>query len=269
MKNLVISITLFLLGTTASNSQCFKYNTAFQTGERLTYNVMYNWGFIWIGAGDVVFSVKETSFRGRTVYSLDAHGSSYSSYDWFFKVRDSFQAYLDKETLQPLWHLRNTSEGNFNTYEEYHFDYNKNLIYSATQNTKKPYNRDTLKIERCTFDLLSMAYFARNFDFTGLSAGKKIPVTVLLDNEIYHLYVKYIGKELLKIKDGEKYNTIKFSIQLVEGTVFKAGEDLIVWATDDKNHIPVMVEAKILVGSVKALLHSSENLRNISTALVK
>jgi hypothetical protein len=269
LKNLVIVLTLILLGTTASNSQCFKYNTAFQAGERLTYNVIYNWGFIWIGAGDVVFTVKETNFRGRPVYFLDAHGSSYSSYDWFFKVRDSFQSFLDKETLQPLWHLRNTSEGNFNTYEEYHFDYDKNLIYSATQNTKKPYKKDTLKIEHCTFDLVSMAYFARNFDFTGLTAGQKIAVTLLLDKEIYHLYIRFLGKEMLKIKDGSKYNTIKFSIQLVEGTVFKAGEDLIVWVTDDKNHIPVMVEAKIIVGSVKALLHSSENVRNKSTAKVK
>jgi hypothetical protein len=269
LKNLVIVLTFILLGTTTSSSQCFKYNTAFQAGERLTYNVMYNWGFIWIGAGDVIFSVKETNFKGRPVYSLDAHGSSYSSYDWFFKVRDSFQAYLDKETLQPVWHLRNTSEGNFNTYEEYHFDYDKNLIYSAHQNTKKPYKKDTLKIEHCTFDLLSMAYFARNFDFTGLASGQKIPVTVLLDNEIYHLYVRYLDKELLKMKDGSKYNTIRFSIQLVEGTVFKAGEDLIVWVTDDRNHIPVMVEAKIIVGSVKALLVSTENLRNKSTAKVK
>ncbi len=269
MKNLVIVITLILLGTTTSNSQCFKYNTAFQAGERLTYNVMYNWGFIWIGAGEVVFTVRETNFRGRPVYYLDAHGSSYSSYDWFFKVRDSFQAFLDKETLQPAWHLRNTSEGNFNTYEEYHFDYDKNLIYSATQNTKIPYKKDTIKIEHCTFDLLSMAYFARNFDFSVLSPGQKIPVTLLLDKQIYHLHVRYLNKELLKMKDGSRYNTIRFSIQLVEGTVFKEGEDLILWVTDDKNHIPVMVEAKIIVGSVKALLQSSVNLRNKSTAKVK
>jgi hypothetical protein len=269
LKKLAIAILLLLLGTKASNSQCFRYNTAFHAGERLTYNVMYNWGFIWIGAGDVVFSVKETNFKGRPVYSLDAHGSSYPSYDWFFKVRDSFQSYLDKETLQPLWHLRNTSEGNFNTYEEYHFDYNKNLIYSATQNTKKPYKKDTLKTVHCLFDLLTTAYFARNLDFTGITDGQKIPVTLLLENEIYHLYIRYLGKELLKLKNGSRYNTIRFSIQLVEGTVFKAGEDMIVWVTDDKNHVPVMVEAKIVVGSVKAFLQSSENLRNKSTAKVK
>jgi hypothetical protein len=269
LKKLALAITLLLTGTAGLYSQCFKYNSAFRAGERLTYSVVYNWGFIWIGAGEVVFDVKETKFHDRPVYSLDASGSSYSTFDWFFKVRDSFQAHLDKETLQPLWSLRNTSEGNYNTYEEYNFDYSKNLIYSASQATRKNYRRDTLKVEYCTFDLLSMAYFARNLDFSFLSAGQTIPVTLLLDNQIYHLYIRYLGKELLKIKGGVRYNTIRFSIKLVEGTVFKGGEDLIVWVTDDKNHIPVLVEAKIIVGSVKALLQTTENLRNSETSKVK
>jgi len=264
-----VIIILFLLLPGHGQAQCFKSNTAFQAGEKLTYNVMYNWGFIWLGAGDVTFSVKELNFHGRMVYALDAHGTSYPSYDWFFKVRDSFEAYLDKETLNPVWHLRNTSEGGFSTYEEYHFDLSTNLIYSATQNTKKPYRKDTLNYEYCTFDLLSMAYYARNLDFTGFQPGQRVPVTLLLDNEIYHLSIRFLGKELLKMHDGHKYNTVRFAIQLVEGTVFKGGEDLIVWATDDNNHIPVQVEARIIVGSVKALLSTTENLRNPFTAKVK
>jgi hypothetical protein len=47
----------------------------------------------------------------------------------------------------------------------------------------------------------------------------------------------------------------------VEGTIFKGGEDLTVWVTADKNKIPVMAEAKILVGSVKAYLTSYEGLK--------
>ena len=41
---------------------------------------------------------------------------------------------------------------------------------------------------------------------------------------------------------------------LVKGTIFKGGEDLLVWVTDDNKRVPVLVEAKILVGSVKAIL---------------
>jgi hypothetical protein len=269
LKKTVILITLLVAPFLYGHAQCFKSNTAFQAGEMLTYKVVYNWGIIWIGAGDVTFSVKETNFKGRPVYAFDAHGTSYPSYDWFFKVRDEFQAYLDKETLKPVWHLRNTSEGGFNTYEEYHFDYQKNKIYSATQNTKKSYRKDTLNYELCTFDLLSMCYFSRNFDFSNSKPGQRIPVTLLLDNVIYHLSIRYLGKEELKMHDGHKYNAIKFAIQLVEGTVFKGGEDMVVWASDDKNHIPLMVEAKIIVGSVKAMLNTSDNLRNPFTSKIK
>jgi hypothetical protein len=46
----------------------------------------------------------------------------------------------------------------------------------------------------------------------------------------------------------------------VEGTVFKGGEDMVVWASDDPGHVPIMVEAKILIGSVKALLNTAEGL---------
>jgi hypothetical protein len=231
--------------------------------------VVYNWGFIWIGAGDVIFSVNQSEYMGHPVYAVEAHGISYKSYDWFFKVRDSFEAYIDKETLQPLWHKKNTSEGGYNSYEEYTFDYKQNQIYAETETSKRSYKKDTLKTENCTFDLLSMVYYARNFDFSGLNAGDKIPVTVLLDDKIYHLYVRYMGRELLNTKDGSQYHTIKFSVKLVEGTVFKGGEDLITWVTDDKNRVPVMVEAKILVGSVKALLRSTENLRNKPIAKIK
>jgi hypothetical protein len=268
LKTLVIGITFLLLGT-AGSSQCFSSNTAFQSGERLTYSVVYNWGFIWIGAGDVVFHVNHSEYKGNPVYEVEADGTSYKSYDWFFKVRDSFVAYIDKETLQPLWHVKNTSEGGYDSYEEYIFDYKRNLIYAETRTTKRSPKKDTLKIENCTFDVLSMVYYARNFDFSGLSAGDKIPVTVLLDDKIYHLYVRFLGRELLNTKDGSQYRTIKFSVLLVEGTVFKGGEDLIVWVTDDKNRIPVLVEAKILVGSVKALLRTAENLRNNLTAKTK
>jgi len=40
----------------------------------------------------------------------------------------------------------------------------------------------------------------------------------------------------------------------VEGTIFRGGEDMLVWVSTDNRKIPIVVEAKILVGSVKAYL---------------
>ena len=41
---------------------------------------------------------------------------------------------------------------------------------------------------------------------------------------------------------------------MVDGTIFSGGEDLTAWFTDDKNCAPILLEAKIAVGSVKAFL---------------
>ena len=51
---------------------------------------------------------------------------------------------------------------------------------------------------------------------------------------------------------------------LVEGTIFKGGEDMTIWVTDDGNRVPIMVEAKILIGSVKAIITGAEGLVNKS-----
>ncbi|MBE9480532.1 MAG: DUF3108 domain-containing protein, partial [Bacteroidetes bacterium] len=47
------------------------------------------------------------------------------------------------------------------------------------------------------------------------------------------------------------------------------GEDLTFWVTDDKNKIPVIISAKILVGYVKAYLTSAKNLRYKITSKVE
>ena len=102
--------------------------------------------------------------------------------------------------------------------------------------------------------------YCRTLDFDKYKKGDRIPITMAIDNEIFDLYIRYLGRERLRTRDGTIFNTIRFSAMLVEGTIFKGGEDLQVWVTDDKNRVPIQVEAKILVGSVKAVLTGMEGL---------
>ena len=39
-----------------------------------------------------------------------------------------------------------------------------------------------------------------------------------------------------------------------------------VWITDDENKVPVLIEAKILVGSIKAIINEMEGIRHESDA---
>jgi hypothetical protein len=267
VKNYFWAIVLSLFFAEV-NSQCFDTNFAFQENELIEYEVFYNWGFIWLNAGYVDFKVRPGSYIGRPVYHLDAWGSSHKNYDWIFKVRDRYQCYLDRETLRPLWFLRENYEGGFEVNYRYFFDQDKHKVYAHTQNSDRPFKKDTVDISSCTFDVLSVVYFCRNLDFSKMNPGDSIPLSSILDREVFDLYVRYLGRENITTKDGKTYRCIKFSALLIEGTIFKGGEDLFVWVTDDLNRIPVLVEAKIIIGSVKAYLESMQDLRHPVTSLL-
>ena len=257
---LLIIISLYFAGNCFS--QCYLNDSAYKVGEVIEYEVYYNWGFIWLNAGWVRFQVKPAQYNNRDCYLFDSYGSSHESYDWLFKVRDQYQSYLDKETLQPLFFYRKNSEGGYNVENKYIFDWEENQIYSFTQNSDKPYSEDTLSIPNCTFDVLSLVYYTRNIDYSKLKIGDTIPAVSIIDNEVFNLYFRYLGKERIKDRQGKYYSCIKFSALLIEGTIFKGGEDMFIWVTDDANKVPVLVVAKILIGSVKAYLRSAEGLRN-------
>jgi hypothetical protein len=109
-------------------------------------------------------------------------------------------------------------------------------------------------------DVLSAIYYARNIDFEKYTIGDKIPFTMFLDNEVYNLYIKYLGKETVKTRYG-KFNAIKFKPLLVKGTIFDGGEKMTVWVSDDANHIPLRIQSPISIGSVKVDMMMYRNLR--------
>ena len=86
---------------------CSTQNNTFEDGEKLVYKLFYNWGYLWLSAGEVEFTVTDLGNE----YHLNAVGKTYSSYEWFFKVRDRYQAYIDKETLLPSRTVREVAEG--------------------------------------------------------------------------------------------------------------------------------------------------------------
>jgi len=237
---------------------------AFRPGERVEYKAYYNWGFIWIHAGNVRFTVKQKQHNNQNTLLFNAYGRSLKSYDWIFKVRDHFQSVVREDDLSPLDFIRETYEGGYAVDNRYIFDHNRRKIYSQVDNSKEDYQEDTLDFNPPVYDVLTAIYHARTLDFSRYSINEKIPLSLIIDNEIYELYLRYQGKERIKIPKDRHYNCIKFSAMLVEGTIFRGGEHLSVWVTDDKNRIPVMVKAKILVGSVKAIIESTHKLKHPS-----
>jgi hypothetical protein len=211
----------------------------------------------------VEFKVTSRKYDGRDVYHLYAYGSSFKSYDWIFKIREKYQSYIDPETQMPLWYERDVYEGGYTAFEDYRFDYQNNLIHTYVQKSKRPAVKGSLPLTPCLFDVMSAVYYFSSVDYNKFREGDKIPITMILDSEVYKLYIRYLGKEEVKTRDKTRYKCIKFAIKLVEGTLFKGDEDAVIWVTDDKNRVPVIVEAKILVGSVKAILNDAKGLKHL------
>ena len=227
-------------------------NNSFDEGEHLTFKVFYNMGFIWINSGNAEFTVSGESINGHDAYHVTGVGKTASSFEWFYKVKDRYETYIDKETLLPVKFVRDVNEGGMKINTDVIFNQPKGEAVS---------NKKSYMIPRNTQDVLSAIYYARNINYNNYKPGDKIPFSMFLDNQVYNLYIKYGGKEKITTRMGT-FNAIKIVPLLIEGTIFKGGEKMTVWVSDDENHIPLRVESPILVGSVKVDLMSYEHLRN-------
>ena len=239
-------------GAFAQNDFCSARNTSFKDGEKLTFKVFYNLNFVWINAGNAYFTTTLEELNGHKVYHITGDGKTAKSYEWVYKVKDRYETYIDKETMLPQRFIRNVNEGGFKINQDVSFDHKKGKVTS---------NKKVYDMPKCTQDVLSTIYFARNIDYAKYKPGDKIPFTMFLDDKVYSLYIKYQGKEVIKTKLGT-FNAIKIIPLLIEGTIFNGGEKMTVWVSDDSNHVPLRINSPILVGSIKVDLVDYSNLRS-------
>ena len=241
--------------------KCKQENTAFGNGERVVYKLYYNLNFIWIPAGEVTFTVED---RGHE-YKLTAIGETYASYEWFFKVRDRYESYIDKETLLPRKAVRIIHEGNYDLYEYIEFDQatRSGITYRGHTHEEAMAQSKPFASETCLHDVLSSIYYMRNSQLDEVRPNSTIPLSVIMSHEIYPLDVRLIGKEEeKKIKGLGRFDAYELVPQLVAGDVFNEDSEMRVWASTTGNHVPLTIESPVSVGSVKAVLKSHERLRH-------
>jgi len=267
---LVLVFLLFFTSAPRAYSQsvCVDKNDAFEAGEELNYKVIYNWGMIWVESGKATFRVGSARIKGKALYVFNGSGSTYPNYDWFYKVKDVFESYVDSATLRPLTTSATIWEGSKREKHYYTFNFNTKKAYTRITRGNKPEKLDTIKTSECTIDVTTAIYYARNIDFSNCKKNDTIGISLLLDGKVYPIYVRYLGKEKYNAGSLGYYNCIKFSPLLVQGSIFKGGEGMTVWVTNDKNKIPLYIETPIVVGSIKVKLVSYKGLRNPEEAKI-
>ena len=266
MKPLAISLIMYLIafGTVAQIEQGPSQfqppkstglpsidHHAFQRGEKLEYEVSYGW----IDAGEAIIEISNEKkiIAGRDVMHVVGRGNSLGTFNWFFKVRDKYETYLDAEGVFPWIFVRDIQEGDFSMKQYYTFDQFKRKV-----KTKKVKEHD---VPVGVQDMISAFYFSRTFDYTNAEPNQAYEMSIFIDGELWPLRIRYLKKELVTIDRGT-FDCMVFVPVVQEGRIFKKEEDMMVWVTDDANKIPIQAKAKILVGSVTMELRDYKGLAN-------
>jgi hypothetical protein len=236
----LLTFSLLVFISKANCQELRKVNQeAFVPGEQLKFRVHY--GFMDAGEATLTVSPTLKTVFGKSCYQVIGEGKSVGAFDWFFKVRDRYESYIDKDAMLPWYFVRDVREGGYKVNQKVKFDHVNGLATSEKKAVKTP---------KHVQDLLSAFYFARTIDFSRAAPGDTFVIQTYLDDAIFPMMLKYTGKVILSTDKG-KVRCMKFKPYVMEGRVFKEQESMTIWISDDKNRLPVRAEANLMVGSIK------------------
>ena len=249
------------LFTASGQSLAPVHNTAFIRGEKLKFTAYYDSylsGKITAGIATLEVKFEDKKIDGRSTYHLVGEGKSKGPINYFFKVVDKFESYMDEEYLVPWTFLRNTHEGDYTVEDEVRFNQ-----YSGSYSSKKA-NKN---MKSGTHDILSAFYYCRTLDFSNLKLGERFPVNFMLDDSVYVSLIEFAGREDV-ITDLGRFHCLKFKPMVATGNVFSQPYPMEIWISDDQNRIPVLAKSALSVGSVKLELVEYKGLANPPSSLI-
>jgi hypothetical protein len=206
--------------------------TAFRPGEKLTYRLHY--GIIDAAYGEL--TVRDAGpVNGRPTWEMVARGWTHKSFNWFFRVEDTYRSRFDVATLHPVQFVRDVHEGGYEIHQDYRFDWTRRFV-ETEEHRKRPPVGEGFQVSEGTFDMVSAFAAARNWDLSRVRKGDILTVSTLIDGELYPF--------------------------IQTGRIWSDEDDLTVYVSNDRNRIPVLAKSDILVGSVRMELTSASGLRN-------
>ncbi len=271
MKKHYFAILFFLLAFVSAdvaNAQCTSNNTAFQSGETITYDLYFNWKFVWKKVGTASWNITRTSYKGKPAYKtyLITRGSKQS--DRYFVMRDTLISYTDMNLL-PLYYSKHAKEGKDFRVEEVWYSYpNKQCsLKMRYRKNMKPEQRKSHTSKYCAFDMLSMMLRARSFNANSMKVGQRLNFMLAEGKSCEWRQLIYKGKQTIKMENSNnRYRCLVFSYVEKEGG--KEKTIVTFYVTDDANHMPVRLDLNLRFGSAKAYMRGATGLRHQSNARV-
>lgn len=269
LRNVIIAVILLLAaGVTTSTAQCKFRNTAFKSGEYLSYNLYFNWKFVWVKVGNASMSTVESKYHGKPAYRSSLITRSSANADKFFVMRDTLLCYNSLQ-MEPLYFRKGAREGDRYTVDEAFFSYpgGKTHLKQHQQKNNGTHVWHESKPTECTFDMLSIFLRARSFNPEGWKKGNRIHFPITDGTKVIPAVLEYKGKTTVKADNGHKYRCLQLSYMEKENGKYK--EIVRFYVTDDANHVPVRLDMFLRFGSAKAFLVGMNGVKGPITSIVK
>lgn len=254
---LIICIT-FSVQTTFAQQE-----SAFGAGEWFKFRMSYS---NWLKAGSATLHVKNAKLENKDVYHVVGKGWTTGMIKWFFKVKDRYESYIDRDSIMPYKFVRNIDEGGHTKDIVIDFDQKNN---TAIVNNRKHNTVKTMDTKPNIQDMVSTFYYLRNnLDTKKLKPGDEVRIDMFFDEENYGFKLKFLGEDVIETEFGT-IESLKFRPYVMAGRVFKEEESLTLWVSKDKNKVPLRIQADLAVGSLRADLEAYKGLKHPFKIVVK
>lgn len=259
MKQLVI-VLIFIAGFSLNGQ-----NNSIGSNEKLVFTASYNMSGLLTDLAQVTMETKEVKTSKTTLLHLKCKARTYSKWDNFFKIDDTYESYVNVNSLAPYLYKREINEGGHYKFMKYNFNQRTKTLKSQMRKRRSNGTfwdvNKTYTFGSSTNDIVTTIYKLRNLNIESMSNGSTKTFTVLFDNEEQKITIQYLGKETINTKIGTK-EAHKLSLAINNKDLLKGTNSNLLWLTADSNKIPIYAKFKIAVGSGELRINSATGLKN-------
>jgi len=216
----------------------------FAPGERLTYALTY----LGMRAGTAVMEIHDTPpVEDHQALKLVTTAKSSAAVSKFYPVDNHVESLVDAQTITPYHMVFHRREGKKKNDFDVTFHHGEGTVLSVKDGDAG----ETLPIPPGTHDLISCLYYIRSLP--SVRPGSSVVLNLHHDKKNYRVEVRAEGIERIQGLLGEVEAVRLLVIMPFQGLFLNEG-NIRVWLTNDARRIPVLMKAKIVIGSVVARL---------------
>ena len=248
LNTLFITILLTLAAAVNAHGVSCRFDN-----ESLNYRVMYKWGLVNKQAGRATLSLRNNGQHSDL--KLTARSENWA--DRFYRVRDTLNGRVHRESFRPVFYEKIAREGDEHKHDrvDYTYKYGKvlgNCLRRSWDNKGRQTRNESRQLEAygTTVDMLSSFYYMRSLSYGEWKPGHVVTLNIYSGKRKELLTIKYLGTETVKV-DSQKYPCYRIRFTFTSDGKTRTSDDMDAWISTDRQRIPIKLEGKLKVGKVQ------------------